>query len=126
MEANKNGVKQALERADQALTTMEEILENKDAAPEILPMAQLASVALLRAFVMFRGEEPDGSNLQSLWNQCVALEAEFLEFKETMDYLTPEAEPDEDWDSEDYSEVLDAANELWDFVVGFLPENLLP
>lgn len=126
METNTAGVQQALGRADQALTSIEEVLESKEIAPEVVPMAQLAASALFRAFIIFKGEEPDGSELRGLWNQCVSLESEFLELQDTMEYLWTEPSPDEDWDAEDYSEVLDATNEIWDFTVGFLPENLLP
>ncbi|HEX2954793.1 MAG TPA: HEPN domain-containing protein [Bacillota bacterium] len=125
METVTKGIKQELEQADQALTSMEEVLEKKELAPEIIPMAQQSGVALMRAFLLLKGEEPAGSNLRNLWNQCATVEAEFLEIQELIDYITPD-EPLDDLDSEDFSEILDAANELWDFVVGFFPEDYLP
>jgi HEPN domain-containing protein len=118
-------IQQELERADQALTSMEEVLETKELAPEIIAMGQQSGSALLRAFLLLKGEEPSGANLRHLWNQCAGIEPEFLEIQEIIDYLMPD-EPWDDLDSEDFSEILDAANELWDFVVGYFPENYLP
>ena len=125
METVSGGVKRALAEADQALSSAEEILELKPVAPEILPMVQSAAGSLLKAFIHYRGETPIRLELQSLWQQCVSLEPEFLELQETLECLSPDS-PADDWDAEDFSEILDAANEVWDFTVGFLPEACLP
>jgi HEPN domain-containing protein len=117
-------ITELLTQSDQALTAAEEGMEELSASA-VIPSTQRSTMLLLKAFIVLKGEEPAGDSLRELWNQCVALESEFLELEETIEYLLVES-PLEDLDAEDVGEIIDAANEAWDFMIGFFPENVLP
>jgi HEPN domain-containing protein len=119
-------VAELLDQADQALSAAETGLEKEADLAEILAQAQKSATLLFTAFIQAKGEEaPAGASLRALWNRCVELEAEFADLEETVEYLIVES-PVEDLDIEDLGEIVDAANEIWDFVVGFFPESDLP
>lgn len=111
--------------ADQALTAAEEALEKGSEASEVLQKVEQYATLLLRTFIRYKGEEPLSHSLKACWSQCLSLESEFAELEETVEYLVVE-EPEEDLDVEDLGEIVDAANEIWDFVIGFFPEDVLP
>lgn len=111
--------------ADQALTAAEEALENGTGAAEVLQKVEQSATLLLRTFIRYKGEEPLSHSLKACWSQCVSLESEFAELEETIDYLVVDAPP-EDLDVEDLGEIVDATNEIWDFVIGFFPEEVMP
>lgn len=120
-----NTIKTELALADQALTSAEESLDNGAGAAEVLQQVQKSATLLLRTFIRYKGEEPLSQSLKACWSQCLSLESEFAELEETVEYLLVD-EPAEDLDEEDLGEIVDATNEIWDFVIGFFPEEVLP
>ena len=124
MELTNSAITELLAQSDQALTAAEEGMEELS-APVVIPNTQKSTMLLLKAFIVLKGEEPTGNSLRELWNQCVALESEFTQLEETIEYLIVES-PSEDLDEEDVGEIIDAANEAWDFMIGFFPESVLP
>lgn len=126
MEQTTTGLAELLNQADQLLSTAETGVENGADLAEILTQAQKSATILFTAFIRLKGGEvPAEGSLLAFWNRCVELEAEFSELKETVEYLIVES-PIEDLDIEDLGEIVDAANEIWDFAVGFFPESALP
>jgi hypothetical protein len=72
---------------------------------------------LYRAFILFNDAEPRGG-LDELFKQCLSLEPEFEVIDTEQGYFAAG-----DASLSDEETMIDAANEIWDFVYGLLEEG---
>ncbi|HHU51854.1 MAG TPA: hypothetical protein GXZ36_08560 [Firmicutes bacterium] len=80
-----------------------------------------ALVLLLQAFLIYKGEKnTEEESIDQLFSRCAYLEEDFYNLEEAIAYLTME---DHHLTAEEIADQIDAANEVWDFVLGCLPEK---
>lgn len=122
MNGEANIIQSYLNEAHNHLTEAEELM-NEGKAKEVLLHCRKAVAAVFEAFLIYRGEEcGKGMGIDQLFSCCAALEDEFYSLEDLLAFLTMDEDVDE-LDEEDLAELVDAANEIWDFVLSFLPEK---
>ncbi len=107
-------VEDYLEEADQLFQDGERMIVREPV--EGLKRFQQGVTYLLQGYLVSQDGEP-GSDLKAVFEQCKQLEPEFESIEGELDYFfMPQlAEVDSEI-------VCDAANEIWDFVIGLIPE----
>jgi hypothetical protein len=102
-----------LDEADELLEAGEEkIVLNTVAGYQLL---RQAINSLSKAYLIANGREPLG-DLKALFFQCRKLNPEFEMIEDEMVVFA-----DPDHSEPDSETIVDAANEIWDFVMGILP-----
>jgi|GEM_PF-1422773 len=113
-----------LNKAHHFLTQAEELADKRQAeGEEVITHCEKALLLLFKAFLMFKGEKTEeGVGIDQLYSRCASLAEDFYALEETIAYLTVE-ENLEELDQEELGDKVDAVNEVWDFVLSFLPEK---
>ncbi|HEY8343651.1 MAG TPA: hypothetical protein VIL66_00460 [Bacillota bacterium] len=111
-----------LNKAHHLLVEAEELANQGQAdVRKINDWCMQALVLLLQAFLIFKGEEnTEEESIDQLFSRCAYLEEDFYDLEETIAYLTME---DPHLSAEEIADKIDAANEVWDFLLGCLPER---
>ena len=107
-------VEDLLEEADQLFEQAEMMIVKEPG--EGLHKFQIGVSNLLKAFLIIHQKAPVWE-LKQLYNQCCQIEPEFETISDELDYFyIPQlAESDSEL-------ICDAANEVWDLVIGLMPE----
>ena len=107
-------VQDLLEEADLLFEQAEAMIVKEP--DEGLHKFQAGVSKLLQGFLIAHGKEPVGE-LKQLFQQCQEIESEFETVRDELDYFfIPQLA------AMDSEIICDAANEVWDLVIGLIPE----
>ncbi len=102
---------------DEAFKLFEEAEINIDSGlPESITLFRQAVLNLLNAYLFIKGVERHGG-LAELFHECSKVNSEFETIQSEIEYLIS-VSPEE----VDGEELIDKANEIWDFIEGLLME----
>jgi hypothetical protein len=85
--------------------------------PEAIRLFREGIGELYKTFILFQDKEPEG-NLSELFQQCLSLNSEFEVIETEQSYFVAE-----DFSELDPEMIVDAANEIWDFVSGLMEDE---
>lgn len=103
---------------NEAFQLFEEAEEKIDHGLESISLFRRAVSNLLKVYLFSQGVERRDGMTEELYRECVKINPEFESIKLEVDYLFNVA-PDE----LDGEELIDKANEIWDFIQGLLMED---